>query len=98
MSTERYAGPLRERTCTELANLMRLVHAGIPVEWVDDQDVQRTGTLRHLADDEASAAYARADQDIRHTFVRITLVGGWERWERTVDMARWLATGSMAER
>lgn len=91
--------PLSGIDVLRLADALRLVHAGARISWVTDgsKDVH-TGVLRHVVDASGSALFSRPGQDIRDTWVRVTLTSGSDRWISLSDLAAKLATGEAAER
>jgi len=54
---------------------------------------ERVGTLRGFRRENGSDYFPAAGQDIRDTWVRVT-VDGWEAWYETMPFARLFTTGS----
>lgn len=88
--------PLSAAAACELNDVIRAVMAHSVVRYLDSNDVERRGTLRHITAGPDTAASLGRDQDVRDGWIRVTLDTGWERWETVGHMAHVLANGGMA--
>lgn len=81
----------------QLLNTAAVVSAcqrGARVAWVDDNAPEGVGygTARCVCTDE-SGAFPAADADPATLLVRVTTVGGWERFRPLPELAEQYATG-----
>lgn len=80
-----------------LARVLDLVERGAHVRFVTDAGDVRSGTVRHLCADADTPAYPARGQDVRDTYVRITMDSGWEAWHPMGTVCGWIRDGFIGE-